>query len=107
MDIIHSSWVSSVGSPIQIELSMCGTDLLNYGGHLARDFRERISLCKQIMSVLWGCRDHEGLDEFTEVRNQFNKLLHSHEVFWKQRAKTLWLKEWDMNSRIFMLPHQR
>lgn len=28
VDIVRSSWVSSIGSPVQIKLSMCGTDLL-------------------------------------------------------------------------------
>ncbi|XP_052289376.1 uncharacterized protein LOC127899713 [Citrus sinensis] len=53
------------------------------------------------MRTLRGRRDTEGLMEFTEVRKRYNELLHSHEIFWKQRAKALWLKEGDLNSRYF------
>lgn len=68
---------------------------------MIHDFRNCLKDYKTRMRLLRGRRDIEGLVEFTEIRKRYNKLLHSHEIFWKQRAKTLWLKEGDMNSRYF------
>ncbi|KAH9754586.1 reverse transcriptase domain-containing protein [Citrus sinensis] len=100
-DVIQRSWSSSAGFPIQHKLAICGGDLSIWGGKLCRDFRKRIVECKHQMALLRGRRDQEGLEAFTEARKQYNELLHSHEVYWKQRAKSLWLKEGDMNSRFF------
>ena len=100
-DIIQRSWASTIGLPIQQKLADCREDLLKWGEKFSRDFRKRISECKHRMSQFRGGRDQEGLEGFTELKKQYNELLHSHEVYWKQRAKTLWLKEGDMNSRFF------
>ena len=53
------------------------------------------------MGSLQGCQYSTSLADFVETRKRYNELLHSHEVFWQQRSKSLWLKEGDMNSRYF------
>ncbi|XP_024041771.1 uncharacterized protein LOC112098974 [Citrus clementina] len=80
-DIIGRSWSSTAGLPIQQKLNVCGVDLLNWGGKLVRDFRNRIAGYKKKMNVLRGRKDQEGLEAFTEARKQFNELLRSHEVY--------------------------
>lgn len=79
--MILVNWSSSHRIPIQQKLLNCRTALLNWGGHLAGDFRNRISDCKRKMSLLRGRCDSVGIMEFTEVKKWFNELLHSHEVF--------------------------
>lgn len=98
-DVIRSSWASSTDLSIQQKIKDCGKALLVWGGHLARDFRNRKLECKQQVASLRGCRDMDGVAAFTEARNRYNELLHSHEVFLKQRSKSFWLKEADRNTR--------
>ena len=53
------------------------------------------------MALLRGKQDSASVYSFTEARKRYNELLHSHEIFWKQRVKSIWLKESDMNSKYF------
>ncbi|KAH9683739.1 reverse transcriptase domain-containing protein [Citrus sinensis] len=99
-EVVAKSWELSSGCPIQSKLLFCGSALMRWGGHLACDFVNRLASCKQKMGSLKGCRDQTSVADFLESRKCYNELLHNHEVFWKQRSKSLWLKEGDMNSRL-------
>ncbi|KAH9802749.1 reverse transcriptase domain-containing protein [Citrus sinensis] len=100
-DVVKVSWASTLGVPIQNRLASCGTALLHWGKHLTQDFQARMLDCKRKMALLRGNRDSASVDSFSEAMKRYNELLHSHEIFWKQRAKSIWLKEGDMNSRYF------
>ena len=97
-EIVKASWNDTGGCLIQNKIFAYGNELRHLGDHLTRDFKGRISKCKKRMSLLRGRRDQASLEEFIEVRNQYNGLLHSHEVFWKQRSKSFWFEEGDLNS---------
>lgn len=100
-DVVRDNWFSPTSSSIQQKNMICGSALMEWGSHLARDFRKRMLECRKQLVVLRGRCDCEGVAEFTEARNRYNELLHSHEVFWKQGAKSIWLKEWDKNTCFF------
>ncbi|KAH9779368.1 reverse transcriptase domain-containing protein [Citrus sinensis] len=101
LKIMKESWASSVGVPIQSKIASCGSALFRWGGHLTRDYRAFIAACKKKMAIFRGKRDSASVDSFVKARKRYNKLLHSHETFWKQMAKSSWLKECDMNSSYF------
>ena len=65
------------------------------------DFRACILEGKKKMASLQGMHDPASVDGFIKARKRHNELLQSHEIFWKQRAKSIWLKEGDINSRYF------
>ncbi|KAH9754245.1 hypothetical protein KPL71_015390 [Citrus sinensis] len=83
------------------KLASCAFDLLQWGSHLMSDFRACILEGKKKMASLQGMHDPASVDGFIKARKRHNELLQSHEIFWKQRAKSIWLKEGDINSRYF------
>lgn len=56
---------------------ICGSALMEWGGHLARDFHKCMLECRKQLAVLRGHHDCEGVAEFTKARNRYNELLHS------------------------------
>jgi len=41
-------------------------------------------------------------DEYKEINDKLSNLIAQEEAYWKQRAKTFWLKERDINSKFFI-----
>ena len=100
-EVIRERWHSNPRHSIQNKILAYGSALTEWGGHLGRNFHKRVMDCKNRMDSLQVRRDRKGVAEFTEARDRYNEFLHSHEVFWKQRAKSLWLNEGDQNTRYF------
>ena len=49
-EVIQHSWLSSAGNSIQNKIMACGSALVEWGGHLARDFHEKLQECKNRMA---------------------------------------------------------
>lgn len=45
--------------------------------------------------------DDSGLKLYFDERSKLNELLFHEEIYWKQRAKALWLVEGDKNTKFF------
>jgi len=45
--------------------------------------------------------DSNNIQHFNELRNHMTRLLIQEDAFWRQRAKTHWLKDGDLNTKFF------
>lgn len=47
------------------------------------------------------CHEPESVDRFVEAQCRHQKVINQEEAFWKQHAKMHWLKDDDLNMKLF------
>ncbi|XP_074336036.1 uncharacterized protein LOC141673201 [Apium graveolens] len=75
--------------------------MAKWGKNFFHKFRDKVKKQKEIMNALECREDAEGIKSYFEEKERLNELLLNEEVYWKQRAKTFWLKEGDLNTKFF------
>lgn len=75
--------------------------MAKWGNQFFHKFRDKVKNQKEILNRLTYREDEEGIQAYFEKREKLNELLLHQEVYWKQRAKTFWLKEGDFNMNFF------
>lgn len=75
--------------------------MAKWGNKFFHKFREKVKQQKEVLNKLVSIVDEIGVKEYYEERTKLNELLLQEEMYWKQRAKHLWLKDGDANTRFF------
>ena len=44
---------------------------------------------------------YERLNKIKDLNEELNQVLENEEIFWIQRSRVSWLREWDMNTPYF------
>lgn len=99
--IVCDSWDKADYGSLTDKLEVVAKDLDEWGRKLAKRFRGKIEHCKQKLAKLRGVMDVDSQREFEVLKKELAKLLFEEESFWKQRAKTFWLKDGDLNTKFF------
>lgn len=71
------------------------------GGSLIKELKLKLAKLKADMRNLRTRSDEVGVRKYGESRWQYLRLLEKKEIFWRQRAKQLWLRDGDKNTRFF------
>lgn len=99
--LVEESWGPESSEDIQIKIKTCGEKLQQWGKEITSRFGDRIKNCKKEMKRLRKCRDALSVKEFNDAKADLFRILEQREIFWRQRAKQLWLHSGDKNSRYF------
>lgn len=99
-NVISSNWTGSDTYSMIEKMSRCSQALLRWGVNFTGQFRRRLKFHKEKMVGLMRGR-REASSEFFKARDEYYDILNQQEIYWKQRAKTFWLKDGDRNSKYF------
>lgn len=92
----------SYGSyPIVEKLELCSVDLSIWNQNHFQQLMKEINDCRKQIEVLRVQVDSSNIAWFNNLRNRMNRLLIQEDAFWRQMAKTHWLRDGDLNTKFF------
>lgn len=53
------------------------------------------------LELFWRNNEPVVIDKYMEAHNDFNKVLIREDTYWRQQAKTHWLRNGDLNTQLF------
>lgn len=99
--IVQNSWERAEGLGIMDKIKICGDRLFEWGGGMCNEYKKHIQECRDLLRRFWSRRDALCIQRYNKARWDYLNLLEKQEVYWKQRVKQHWLREWDKNTRFF------
>jgi intein/homing endonuclease len=102
-EVVEEGWGSERGRDIMFKTARCADKLGRWGRRKRMRFKQEVLECKEEMERLRGCLDVSNSGRFKELQEKHARLLIQEEAYWRQRAKTHWLQEGDLNTKFFHL----
>jgi hypothetical protein len=91
-DYVHDRWVSYGDQTILQKLNMCASDLSFWNKNQFQRLRRDIDSCRRKIDRI-RCHVNSGnVKYFNALRKRMSHLLVQEDAFWRQRAKTHWLR---------------
>ena len=100
-DVVSDSWLSSAGMPITEKLDHCASDLTSWSKTTRNGLKEEIAECRKELNR---CRDQGATadpNRLSSLRRKMTQLMIQKDKYWRQRAKTHWYRDGDLNTNFF------
>ncbi|XP_074328182.1 uncharacterized protein LOC141666094 [Apium graveolens] len=75
--------------------------MAKWGRGFFHKFREKVAKQKETIDGLKNREDDDGVQMYFDEKDRLEEILSHEEAYWKQRAKSFWLKDGDTNSKYF------
>lgn len=100
-NFVNNKWNSYGSYPIVDKLELCAADLAMWNQNHFQQLKKEINDCRKQLENLRVQVDSSNILYFNNLRNRMNRLLIQEDAFWRQRAKTHWLRDGDLNTKFF------
>jgi hypothetical protein len=98
---VQQQWQKYSSMDITGKLDNCATELIELSKDNCYKTRKEIDNCRKNLKRPRSQVSSSNIDHFNSLRKRLDTLLVKDDLFWRQRAKTFWYKEGDLNTRFF------
>lgn len=99
-ELVQNSWDAGSSQDLLPRLEMCSELLSSWGKQRFTAFKRSINQYKQKLEQLRNYSDPDSVEEYDTIRKTMIDLLVQEEDHWRQRAKSFWFKERDLNTKF-------
>lgn len=86
-NIVKNGWEMAESLDIVEKIWVCGVKLQEWGGGTNKKYKQQLQDCRSLLKKLRSRRDAAGVQQHSEVRGEYLKLLERQKIYWKQRSK--------------------
>jgi hypothetical protein len=98
---VNEQWSSYGSQEIVQKLNSCASDLSHWSKSHFHYIRREIDKCRRRMERVRVNVDSNNVNLFNALRKRISFLLVREDTFWRQRAKTHWIRDGDLNTKFF------
>ncbi|CAJ2636114.1 unnamed protein product [Trifolium pratense] len=100
-NFVRNRWCTYNANDITLKLDACAADLSHWSKDHFHNLRKQIDTYHKKLEQTRGHVDETNINYFNALKKRLNVLLSQEDRFWKQRAKTFWYKDGDLNTKFF------
>jgi hypothetical protein len=100
-DFVSNRWLSYGDHRVLKKLDMCASDLTSWNKNHFQRLRRDIDSCRKKIEYVRSKVTSENVNYFNALRQHMSRLLVQEDAYWRQRAKTHWLRDGDLNTKFF------
>ncbi|MCH81633.1 endonuclease/exonuclease/phosphatase family protein, partial [Trifolium medium] len=98
--VVQGAWQTNIHDPLLAKLKRCTEDLEVWSSKLRSRFTRSIAEYREEMERNQDTTSEPCIEKYKAARDNLSKVLKQEEDYWKQRAKTHWLRDGDSNTKF-------
>jgi len=98
---VQQCWDMYATETLTGKLKLCAEDLSNWNKEHGQKRRKEIEKVHRKLEAIRSHVNASNINHFTTLTRRLDNLLVQDDLYWKQRAKTFWYRDGDLNTRFF------